>query len=214
MIWWCIIIDIIKISAFVLLSTFYVIYFVKMLLLKRQNIQGNILGKGQKPKEKARFETILRFVTLLGVPIKFVSVIWAKLLWSIPMLPMIRYSGLILMLFGMIMFLLAVITLRNNWRAGYSYEQDTQLVTNGIYKFSRNTAFIGFDLIYIGCTLTFPNILNVTFAFLVVVMFHTQILGEEVFLSKKFGQNYLEYKAKVGRYITISGLKRKHESEI
>jgi len=185
-----------------------------MLLLKRHNITGNILGKGQKPKEKAHFETILRTATILGVPIKFVSVIWDNLLWSPPQLTAIRETGLILMLFGVVMFLLAVTAMKNNWRAGYNYEQNTQLVTNGIYKFSRNPAFVGFDLIYIGCALAFPNILNITIALLAVALFHIQILGEETFLSKKFGQQYLEYKIKVKRYITIPRLKCDHENKI
>ncbi|MDR2719591.1 MAG: hypothetical protein LBC03_02150, partial [Nitrososphaerota archaeon] len=62
--------------------------------------------------------------------------------------------------------------------------------------------------------LVFPNILNVTVTLLVVVLFHIQILGEEEFLSKKFGSTYFGYKGKVGRYITITGLKRKHESKL
>jgi protein-S-isoprenylcysteine O-methyltransferase Ste14 len=206
--------EIVKIFALVLLSAFYIVYFVKMFLLKRQNIQGNILGRGQKPKEKAHFEMFLRVVTFLGVPIKFVSVIWDKLLWSLPMFLTIREDGLLLMLFGIVAFLLSVIAMKNNWRAGYSYDQDTQLVTNGIYKFSRNPAFVGFDLIYIGCALAFPNILNIFFAFLIIGLFHIQILGEEAFLSKKFGQRYIEYKSKVNRYITIPRLKRNHESKV
>lgn len=206
--------DIIKISALILLSAFYITYFIKMRLLKRQNITGNILGKGQKPKAKAHFETILRTATIVGVPIKFASVIWANVLWSLPTLSIIRENGLILMLFGVVVFLLAVIVMKDNWRAGYSYEQNTQLVTKGVYKFSRNPAFVGFDLIYIGCALAFPNILNIIFAFLVVVLFHIQILGEEEFLFKKFGQQYLEYKNNVNRYITLPRLKRNHENKI
>ena len=40
----------IKITTLVLLSAFYLIYFGKMLMLKKQNIRGNILGKGEKSK--------------------------------------------------------------------------------------------------------------------------------------------------------------------
>jgi protein-S-isoprenylcysteine O-methyltransferase Ste14 len=185
-----------------------------MLLLKRQSIQGNILGKGQKPKKQAIFERVLRIVTVLGVSIKLVSVIWDKLLWSLPTISALREAGLILMLFGVVTFLLAVTAMQNNWRAGYNYEQDTRLVTNGIYKFSRNPAFVGFDLIYIGCALAFPSILNVIIAFLAVVLFHFQILGEEAFLFKKFGEQYLKYKNKVRRYVTIPGLKRSRDSEV
>jgi protein-S-isoprenylcysteine O-methyltransferase Ste14 len=172
-----------------------------MLLLQRQQINGNILGKGQKSKNEKIFETVLQLVTFLGVPVQFVSVIWYKLVWSLPVFPVMHGTGLILMLFSVVVFLLAVITIRSNWRAGYSYEQDTQLITNGVYRFSRNPAFVGFDLMYIGCALVFPNLVNVLFAFVVICLFHFQILGEERFLAYKFGKAYLDYKRKVRRYV-------------
>ncbi len=36
------------------------------------------------------------------------------------------------------------------WRAGVSEKEKTELVTAGIYRWSRNPAFLGFDLLYIG----------------------------------------------------------------
>lgn len=39
-------------------------------------------------------------------------------------------------------------------RKGIKTDQ-TELVTNGIYRFSRNPAFLGFDLVYIGILLMF-----------------------------------------------------------
>jgi len=191
----------IKIIALVLLSAFYIIYFAKMLMLKRQNIQGNILGKGEKSKGSYIIEIVLRSITFLCVPVQFGSAIWDKLIYSLPIFPALREIGLVLMLLGVIVFLLAIVTMRDNWRAGYNREQDTQLVMNGIYKFSRNPAFVGFDLLYIGCVLAFPNIVNIALAFTAVVMFHVQILGEEKFLVEKFGKEYLDYKDKVRRYI-------------
>jgi protein-S-isoprenylcysteine O-methyltransferase Ste14 len=91
--------------------------------------------------------------------------------------------------------------MRNNWRAGFDKKQDTTLVTDGIYKLSRNPAFVGFDLIYIGCAFAFPNVLNIIIAILAVAVFHIQILGEEKFLTEVFGQDYTEYKSKVRRYL-------------
>ena len=191
----------ISIIALVLLSAFYLIYLGKMLMLKKQNIQGNILDKGEKSKGSFITEIILRFVTFIFVPVQFGSVIWENLVYTLPVFPFMREIGLVLMFFGVVFFLIAVITMRNNWRAGYSYEQETQLVTNGIYRISRNPAFLGFDLLYIGCALAFPNIINVILALAAVVIFHVQILGEEKFLVEKFGKTYLDYKAKTRRYI-------------
>jgi protein-S-isoprenylcysteine O-methyltransferase Ste14 len=105
------------------------------------------------------------------------------------------------MLLGAIAFVLAIVTMKTNWRAGFGDGQNTSLVTAGIYKYSRNPAFLGFDLLYIGCALAFPNVLNIAFAVLAVVLFHIQILGEEVFLKKTFGTEYEDYKAKTMRYL-------------
>jgi len=173
-----------QIVALALLGTFYIAYLVKMFLLKRQNINGNLLGKGQKPKSKAAFETAMKALLYLGAAVQIFSVIFDTLIWSLPVFPTIREDGILVMLLGIAAFVLAIAAMKNNWRAGYNDEQNTQLVTDGIYKFSRNPAFLGFDLLYLGCALAFPNILNVAFVLLSVVLLHFQILGEEAFLSK------------------------------
>lgn len=191
----------VKLAALILLSAFYLIYFTKMLMLQSKSIQGNILGKGEKPQGSFITEIVLRSITILIVPVQFGSAIWDKLIYSLPVFSAMREIGLVLMFCGVTIFLLAIVIMRNNWRAGFNQAQDTQLVTEGIYKFSRNPAFVGFDLLYLGCALAFPNIVNVALAIVAVVMFHVQILGEEKFLIEKFGKAYLDYKAKVRRYL-------------
>ena len=39
--------------------------------------------------------------------------------------------------------------MKNSWRAGIPSEDKIEFVSNGIYKISRNPAFVGFDLLYI-----------------------------------------------------------------
>ena len=91
---------------------------------------------------------------------------------------------------GVAFFIAAVITMKSNWRAGFCADQKTSLVTGGIYKISRNPAFLGFDLLYIGCALCFPNLVNIAATLLVIVLFHLQILGEEKYLTATFGTEY------------------------
>lgn len=43
--------------------------------------------------------------------------------------------------------------MRDSWRAGISETDKTELVTEGIYQISRNSAFLGFDLLYIAILL-------------------------------------------------------------
>lgn len=99
------------------------------------------------------------------------------------------------------MFLIAVITMKNSWRAGIPSEDKTELISNGIYKISRNPAFLGFDLMYIGIALLYCNALTIIFSLFAIIMLHFQILQEERYLEKTFGDKYTSYKSKVLRYI-------------
>ena len=79
---------------------------------------------------------------------------------------------------------------------------ETELVTNGIYQISRNPAFLGFDLLYIGTLLMFFNWILCFLTVFAVIMYHLQIVNvEEDFLFATFGNEYLQYKKKVCRYI-------------
>ena len=99
-------------------------------------------------------------------------------------------------------FIVAVWTMRDSWRAGVSKTDKTELVTNGIYQISRNPAFLGFDLLYIGTLLMFFNWILCFLTVFAVIMYHLQIVNvEEDFLFATFGNEYLQYKKKVCRYI-------------
>ena len=80
------------------------------------------------------------------------------------------------------------------------FSRRTLLITS-IFSVSRNPAFLGFDLLYIGILLMFFNwilLLATTFA---ALMFHLQIVNvEEDYLLDAFGEEYLNYKKKVCRY--------------
>jgi protein-S-isoprenylcysteine O-methyltransferase Ste14 len=108
--------------------------------------------------------------------------------------------GLGLFAIGTGLFITAMVTMRDSWRAGITHEDKTTIVTSGIYKFSRNPAFLGFDLTYIGACFTFGNILLIIVAAITITLMHLQILEEEKFLESAFQVDYMNYKRKVRRY--------------
>ena len=183
-----------------LLCVFYGIYFVKMVLLRKQGIAADLLGKGDKPKGAVLVERVLKAITYLGAAAQFVSVLYPNLIWSIAAPLPFQIIGIALAAAGVVFFLLSVTIMRGNWRAGFDEKQDTALVTGGVYRFSRNPAFVGFGLLYIGCSLSVPSAVILIVTVTVITAFHIQILGEEKFLAKKFGQEYIEYKGSVRRY--------------
>ncbi|MDR0220732.1 MAG: isoprenylcysteine carboxylmethyltransferase family protein [Lachnospiraceae bacterium] len=184
-----------------LLCLFYIAYFAKALMLKKQGISVDLLGKGDKPKKAARVEIVLKAITWCGALIKFASAVYPQWAWSFTAMLPLQVAGVVLAASGVAFFLVAVVAMRGNWRAGFDKNQNTALVSTGIYRFSRNPAFVGFDLLYIGCALCFPNVAMLAIAVIAVVAFHIQILGEEKFLMEMFGDDYAGYKNKARRYL-------------
>ena len=191
----------IQVMTLVSLSVFYISYITKMFILKCHGITGNLLGKGDKPKDARKIEKYLITATAVGTFIQFGSAIFSGVLWSFTVSAPIRVIGVALLLCGNLIFILAMLTMGNNWRTGFERGQDTVLVTKGIYKISRNPAFVGFDFLYIGGAIVFSNIVNVVAALTAVILFHIQILGEEKYLLESFGEEYTRYKSMVRRYL-------------
>ena len=75
-------------------------------------------------------------------------------------------------------------------------------MTAGVYQFSRNPAFLGFDLLHTGILLMFFSWGLCAASVFAMVMYHLQIVNvEEDFLLTAFWDAYLGYKRRVRRYI-------------
>ncbi|MBQ0072191.1 MAG: hypothetical protein KBS81_10130, partial [Spirochaetales bacterium] len=133
-----------RILSFLVLLVFYGAYVLKMLLQRRKGIRTDQMGRGKQGKEK-RIELGLKFITYVTPLLEVFSILRE---WT--MLPVVfRFFGIVVALLGDVVFVISVISMRDSWRAGVNEEEKTELVTEGIYSFSRNPAFLGFDLVYI-----------------------------------------------------------------
>ena len=193
-----------KIIAFALLGIFYAAYFGKNIAQKKQGIQTNQIGVGSKPKRVLRIERLMGAATLLVVPIEVLSIAvfpqWT-LLSCLYDCPTLQWAGLIIAALGVAFFITAIRTMADSWRAGIPEKDRTQLVQTGIYRISRNPAFVGFDLVYIGLLIAFPNLLHAIFALFPMIMLHLQILQEEPYCRATFGAEYEAYCKNVRRYL-------------
>jgi len=193
-----------KIIAFALSGIFYAAYFGKKIAQKKQGIQTNQIGVGSKPKRVLRIERLMGAATLLVVPIEVLSIAvfpqWT-LLSCLYNCPTLQWAGLIIAALGVAFFITAIRTMADSWRAGIPEKDRTQLVQTGIYRISRNPAFVGFDLVYIGLLIAFPNLLHAIFALFPMIMLHLQILQEEPYCRATFGAEYEAYCKNVRRYL-------------
>jgi protein-S-isoprenylcysteine O-methyltransferase Ste14 len=93
------------------------------------------------------------------------------------------------------------LNLGRSWRVGVNTSEKTELVTRGIYKFSRNPYFLFYDMVLIGLSLSSQSILVIVFSIITVIMFHVLIIKEEKYLENMHGVEYRNYKKQTRRYI-------------
>lgn len=185
-----------KIGAVIVLLIFYGIYFVKMIVQKRKGIRTHQIGL-RKEKDIHMVEIFMSIATFGIVVVQLISIYFD---WSM-LRPSPRFTGFIVGMLGDLIFLISVLTMKDSWRAGIPEKDKTEIITTGIYAFSRNPAFLGFDFMYIGVCLMFCNWLTICFTLFAVTMLHLQILQEEKYMEQTFGDIYTDYKKQVFRYL-------------
>lgn len=185
-----------RIIGISVLLVFYGCYFAKMIAQRKKGIKTNHVGKGKTGFVKF-VECTMSIATILVSLAEIASIVLVKTylpLW-------VRVAGAVIAIIGVIIFIMAVLTMRDSWRAGVSKTEKTELVTNGIFSLSRNPAFLGFDLVYLGILLMFFNPVLCVLSLLAVLILHLQIVNvEEDHMLESFGDDYLQYKKRVRRY--------------
>ncbi|MDY3772064.1 MAG: isoprenylcysteine carboxylmethyltransferase family protein [Candidatus Faecousia sp.] len=185
-----------RLLALFVLAVFYGIYLIKQWRQKRRGIRTMQIGRG-KDAQTHTVETLMGIATVGIIPAQLLSIAFG---WS-HLSANARFTGFCVGMLGDLIFLISVLCMKDSWRAGIPEEDRTELVTDGIYAFSRNPAFLGFDLQYIGVLLMFCNLLTAAFTVFAVSMLHLQILQEERYLTAAFGPEYLQYRRHVLRYL-------------
>lgn len=185
-----------RIPALFVLAVFYGIYLVKQWEQKRRGIQAMQIGRG-KDAQTHTVETLMGIATVGIIPAQLLSIAFGRSHLSANA----RFTGFCVGMVGDLIFLISVLRMKDSWRAGIPAKDKTELITDGIYAYSRNPAFLGFDLQYIGVLLMYCNLLTGIFTVFAIVMLHLQILQEERYLTATFGRAYLDYRHRVFRYL-------------
>ncbi len=105
------------------MAVFYICYFAKMIKQKKQGISTDQLGKGKEGLVKV-IEVTLKITTYLIPMIEVISIVLYDGTTPIAM----RVAGVIVTAFGVIAFVVSVLQMKDNWRAGVQREEKTSLV--------------------------------------------------------------------------------------
>ncbi len=113
----------------------------------------------------------------------------------------LKIVGLILIHLSLIWICIAQYQMRTSWRIGIDEENDTELITQGIFSISRNPIFLGMILSVLGLFIIIPNALTFFTTLSTYFIIQIQIRLEEAFLEKKHGAVYSNYKIKTKRLV-------------
>ena len=91
--------------------------------------------------------------------------------------------------------------MRQSWRIGVDLQNRTELITDGVYKISRNPIYVGMIISTAMLFFITPNMLTLLISILSFILIQIQVRLEEEYLTKMHGQEYLNYKQKVRRFM-------------
>jgi protein-S-isoprenylcysteine O-methyltransferase Ste14 len=113
----------------------------------------------------------------------------------------IAWLGVLLCLAGLLLLFLSLVAFGKSFRVGIDQDAPDRLVTTGVFAVSRNPIYAGFGLVLLGQFLVFPNWILVIYLVAAVWLFHRQVLREEAYLRRHYGQQYGAYCDRVRRYL-------------
>lgn len=199
-------INVINLTSILLLAVFGVAYLLKLYVLKKKyKIRANVLANKNKNGKAQMVEQTLLVATYSWILIWLGEIIVTQLrldnrlkLWNNDFISIL---GLFLIAIGVIFFIIAAITMKNSWRVGIDKSTKSKLITEGIYKYSRNPAFVGFYLMFIGLFLGYSDVITCISMLFNIYAMNRLVIEEEMHLQEVFGKEYTDYKKKAPRYL-------------
>lgn len=120
--------------------------------------------------------------------------------------PWAGWSGLGLMVVGLLLSLTAQMGMGESWRIGVRGSERTGLITGGLFALVRNPFFSALVIALVGMVLAVPGVLSLAALLALVAGVQVQVrLIEEPYLSRTHGTDYRAYAARTGRFVPLLG---------
>ena len=189
---------------FLLVYFFFVFFLRSYLLWKRTSI--NPLTFSRSDDAHGYNGKVFTFISLLEFVVVFIFAFKNELYqYLLPFWYLehsyLKYIGWGLLGLSLILVWVAQSQMANSWRIGIDEKNKTELVTNGLFSFSRNPIFLGVMIANVGLLLIIPNAFTLLIVSLSTVSINTQIRLEEAFLEKSHKTAYINYCKKVRRWL-------------
>ncbi|MDF2941801.1 MAG: hypothetical protein K0S01_659 [Herbinix sp.] len=103
------------------------------------------------------------------------------------------YVGLTLYGLGVLLCLVSVLNFAKPAKNGINLK--------GLYRVSRNPMYVAYFIYFLGCVVLTQSVILLVILLIFQISAHWIILSEERWCIKKFGEEYINYRNKVRRYL-------------
>lgn len=112
------------------------------------------------------------------------------------------YSGIIFVLSGITVAAISAAMFKKADTGLEPFSEATALVTGGFFRISRNPMYMGMFLMLAGVAILMGSVgAMLPVPVFVLIIRYNFVLAEERFMESVFGQQYLDYKSEVRRWI-------------
>ena len=169
----------------------------RVVILRRQGVRAMNFGKQDKTDflipPFAFFYFYLVFANAFGWPTPSRQLLFAS--------SAAAWLGVALCLAGWLVLLWSLLSFGRSFRVGIDDESPDELVTVGVFAWSRNPIYVAFWWILLGQFMVFPNWLLLVYLAAATWLFDRQVRREEAFLAQRYGVEYSDYCRRVRRYL-------------
>ena len=110
--------------------------------------------------------------------------------------------GMPLIAIGILLLASALVAMARAHTSPDISEPTRALVVSGPFRFTRNPIYVSFTLIYTGIAIAFNSLWAFVLMPLVLLAIDRGVIArEEKYLARRFGDEYLQYKARVQRWL-------------
>lgn len=169
----------------------------RVLLMRRRGIEAMHFGKLDKTDFLIPPFALFYFYLVLAHAFHWPSVSTQEFFPS----EIISWIAVFFCLAGLLLLFWSLISFGQSFRVGIDTEHPDKLITSGVFAFTRNPIYVAFAFILLGQFLIFSNWILLIYMVAGTWLFHRQVLREEEYLKKHYGEEYAEYSDRVRRYL-------------
>ena len=188
-----------NILSICLFALFVIMVQIRAAMLRKRGIRVMVFGQTDK-------SDFLLVPMVLAIAYTALANTFGLPMWDVLLRPfwnstMMGWAGLALCVLAVIGFGVTLVSFGDSFRVGIDENKPDKLITNGMFRFSRNPIYVCFLAFFVGMFIIHRNIVIAVAIVLFALVIHRQVLREENFLASHYGEEYELYKKKVRRYL-------------